>query len=272
MDPNELFSHVLNHDYSAPLLGTGVVAFKFSQHLIMLWVASLLAIILVVLTARIRTAGGSSSLGASRLAAAVEYAVILIRDNVVFPAMGEKYGRKYLNFFLSITTLIFVCNALGLIPTIHIGHVIIGGSATGNFWINLALASLTYVYGVWCAAREHGLGAYFHSFLPPGVPMFLAPLIWFIEFAGMMLKHAVLAIRLTANMMAGHLVLFSILGLVGMIISGIPYVIFQIPLALAPVAMGVAIYLLELLVVLIQTAIFCILSSIFFGMAVNPQH
>lgn len=263
MNPTELFGHVLNHDYTGVIFGGGPVAFKLSQHLVMLWIAGALAVITVAVAARAQAAGGG------RLVSAVEYAVLLIRDAVVFPAMGEKYGRKYLNFFLSITTIIFFSNFLGLIPAIHIGHFVIGGTATGNFWLNLGLATLTYAYGIWCCAREHGLGAYFHSFLPPGVPLFLAPLIWLIEFAGMILKHGVLAIRLTANMMAGHLVLFSIIGLVGMIVSVSPW---MLPLAMAPIAMGLAIYLLEILVALMQTAIFLILSAIFFGMAVNPQH
>lgn len=264
MNPTELFGHVLNHDYSGVLFSAGPVAFKFSQHLVMLWVASALALVTVATVARARAAGTGG-----RLASAVEYGILLIRDGVVFPAMGEKYGRKYLNFFLSITTIIFFCNMLGLIPAIHIGHFVAGGTATGNFWLNLGLATLTYFYGVWCCTREHGLMEYFHSFLPPGVPIFLAPLIWLIEFGGMVLKHAVLAIRLTANMMAGHLVLFSIIGLVGMIVGVSPW---MVPLSVAPIAMAVAIYLLEILVALMQTAIFLILSAIFFGMAVNPHH
>lgn len=263
MNPTELFSHVVDHAYTGTIFSVGPVAFHFSQHLVMLWVACALAVVTVAAAARARLAGGG------RLASAVEYTVVLVRDGVVFPAMGEKYGRKYLNFFLSITTLIFFCNFLGLIPAIHVGHFVAGGTATGNFWLNLGLASLTYVYGIWCCSREHGLMEYFHSFLPPGVPLFLAPLIWLIEFAGMLLKHAVLAIRLTANMMAGHLVLFSIIGLVGMIVGVSPW---MLPLSLAPVAMAVAIYMLEILVALMQTAIFLILAAIFFGMAVNPHH
>lgn len=265
MSTADLFSHVLDHQFTT-LFSVGNLPVYLSQHLIMLTFASALIVLVVASAARARVAGSS------KLAAAVEALIVTIRDEVVYPALGEKYGRKYLDFFLTIAVLILVSNLLGLIPAIHIGHFVIGGTATGNFWINLAFALMVYVYGVYCAAKEHGIGAYFGSFLPGGVPIFLAPLIWFIEFAGMILKHAVLAVRLTANMMAGHLVLFGILGLIVMIMqAGLP-IPAQMLLSLAPLGMALAIYCLELLVAIIQAGIFVVLSAIFFGMAVNPHH
>lgn len=256
--------HRISHLFSA-----GQLDFHFTQHLMMLGVAAILATVLISIAARARIAGRSS-----RLATAVEAYIVIVRDQIVFPAMGRKYGGKYLNFFLSLSTLILTCNILGLLPGIHIPgtHISIHGAATGNFSINLGLASIVYVYGIYCATREHGLGAYLHSFLPGGVPWFLAPLIWFIEWAGMLLKHIVLAVRLTANMAAGHLVLFAILGLVMIIQDGISSVFGQIGLSSLPVLLALGIYMLECLVAFIQAGIFVILSAIFFGMAVNPHH
>lgn len=266
MNPDALFSHVLDHPYISNVGYIGGVPFSITQHLIMLLVASGIVFGVTVIAVRARLAGRS------RIAGAVESLVIGIRDGVVYPAMGEKYGRRHLDFFLTIATVILVSNFLGLIPTLHVGHYVVGGTATGNFWINIALAVMVYVYGVFCAAREHGIGRYLGSFLPHGVPIILAPLIWFIEFAGMILKHIVLAIRLTANMMAGHLVLFGILGLVALIFQNFSNPAAQIGLSIIPVLMALAIYLLEVLIAVIQTAIFVILSAIFFGMAVNPHH
>ena len=88
----------------------------------------------------------------------------------------------------------------------------------------------------------------------------------------MLMKHIVLAIRLTANMMAGHLVLFATLGIIAIIIEKISSVPAQLLLSIGPILLALAIFLLELLVAFIQTAIFAILSAIFFGMAVNPHH
>ncbi|RMH59965.1 MAG: ATP synthase F0 subunit A [Candidatus Hydrogenedentota bacterium] len=265
MSTEELLHHVLDRKL-LPLFHLPGLDFNFTLHLMMLWVVSLLVVFLVARAAAARAAGGG------RLAAAVEEFIVLIREEVVYPAMGPKYGKKYMPFFLTIATLILVSNFIGLIPPIHIGPFVFGGTPTGNFWINLGLASLTYVYGIFCCAREHGLAAYFKSFLPGGVPWILAPLIWFIEFAGMFLKHIVLAIRLTANMMAGHLVLFAILGMVGMIFSNVANPAGKLFLSAGPVLLALGIYLLEVLVAMIQTAIFTILAAIFFGMAVNPHH
>lgn len=259
--------HVIDHPFDmSQFSDISGIPIYFTQHLMMLMIAAGVAFLVVMLAARGRMAG------AGRLAGAVEIFVVMIRDSIVYPALGQKYGRKYLDFFLTIAVLILTSNLLGLIPSLHIGHMVLGGTATGNFWVNIALAVMVYVYGVFCAAREHGIVAYLRSFLPHGVPLVLAPLIWFIEFAGMILKHVVLAIRLTANMMAGHLVLFGILGLVFMIFTSISSPVFQVTLSIAPVMMALAISFLEVLVALIQAGIFVILSAIFFGMAVNPHH
>jgi F-type H+-transporting ATPase subunit a len=266
MSTADLLHHVLDQEI-ASLFHVGALHFRLTQHLMMLCVAGLIVLVTANLAARTRLAGRSS-----RLATAMESIVVVIRDQIVFPAMGEHYGRKYLSFFLTLAALILTSNLLGLIPVIHIGHFPIGGSATGNFWLNLALATTVYVFGVFCAVREHGVGAYLHSFLPHGVPIVLAPLIWFIEWAGMAMKHIVLAIRLTANMMAGHLVLFAILGMIVIILNKVAFVPAQLVLSVGPVVLALAIYCLELLVAFIQAAIFVILSAIFFGMAVNPHH
>jgi len=261
-----LLEHVLDHKYFGIFELEGL-KFGLTQHLLMLIATGVCLLAMVSVAARRRVSGNPS-----RLAALVEGIILVVRNEIVYPAMGEKYGRKYLNFFLTITSLILASNILGLIPALHIGHFAFGGTATGNFWINLGLASIVYIVGIACVVWEHGLGTYLGSFLPPGVPWILAPLIWFIEWAGMLMKHIVLAIRLTANMMAGHLVLFATLGIIAIIIEKISSVPAQLLLSIGPILLALAIFLLELLVAFIQTAIFAILSAIFFGMAVNPHH
>lgn len=264
MTSEELLHHITNQPFG-PILPLAGLPFQLSQHLLMLWIASLVAILLVAAAARQRRAGGG------RLAAAAELYILAVRDGVVMPALGEHYGPKYLKFFLSISLLILVSNLLGLIPAVHVTeHFVLGGTATGNFWVNLGLASLTYVFGVFCAIREHGLGGYVKSFLPHGIPLVLAPLIWVIEFAGIIIKHGVLAIRLTANMIAGHLVIFAILGMIVILGEMMPSLKYLI--AAGPILLALAIFMLEVLVAFIQTAVFTILSAIFFGMAVNPHH
>ncbi|MEK8022517.1 MAG: F0F1 ATP synthase subunit A [Candidatus Hydrogenedentota bacterium] len=263
MTSEELLHHIINQRFG-PIVPVGALHFQLSQHLLMLWIAAAFAILFVALAARQRRAGGG------RIAAAAELFILAVRDGVVMPALGHHYGPKYLKFFLSIALLILFSNLLGLIPAVHIGHFVLGGTATSNFWINLGLATLMYVFGIFCAIREHGVGGYVKSFLPHGIPILLAPLIWIIEFAGIIIKHGVLAIRLTANMIAGHLVIFAILGMI--IILGEMMPSLKYAIAAGPVLLALAIFMLELLVAFIQTAVFTILSAIFFGMAVNPHH
>lgn len=265
MTSEQLLEHVSDAVFGNLFTVHGI-AVPFTQQLLMLWITALLALAVVTVAARVRLAGYG------RMASLVEMLIVGIRDGVVFPAMGEKYGRKYLTFFLTIAMLILISNLLGLIPVLHIGHFKLGGTATGNMFINVGLATLVYFYGVGCAVKEHGLGGYLKSFLPHGIPIVLAPFLWVIEFGGMLIKHAVLAIRLTANMIAGHLVLYAILGMILIIVEGIPNVAAQLSLSLGPIVLALAIYMLEVLVAFIQTAVFTILSAIFFGMAVNPQH
>jgi len=96
------------------------------------------------------------------------------------------------------------------------------------------------------------------------VPIYLWPLMFVIEIMGLIAKHVALTIRLFANMTAGHIVLFAFLGLI---------IIFKSVLV-SPVSIGfgIFVYFLELLVAFIQAYIFTVLSSLFIGMAVHPEH
>jgi F-type H+-transporting ATPase subunit a len=100
--------------------------------------------------------------------------------------------------------------------------------------------------------------------VPHGVPIFLWPLMFVIEIMGLIAKHVALTIRLFANMTAGHIVLFALLGLI---------IIFKTALmSLVSIPFGVFVYFLEILVAFIQAYIFTILSALFIGMSVNPEH
>jgi len=111
---------------------------------------------------------------------------------------------------------------------------------------------------------QHGFLGYFKGLVPHGIPTALLPLMIVVEFLGLLTKPFALAIRLFANMMAGHTVILALLGLI----------FFMGTYFIAPVSIGFAlfIYLLEILVALIQAYIFTMLSGLFIGMAVHQEH
>jgi F-type H+-transporting ATPase subunit a len=112
--------------------------------------------------------------------------------------------------------------------------------------------------------RHHGLVGYFKGLVPGGLPILLWPLMFVVEIMGLATKHFSLAIRLFANMTAGHVVIFALLGLIFMFKN-----IFVAPL---PLIGAVAISLLEVLVAFLQAYIFTLLSAVFIGAAVHQEH
>jgi F-type H+-transporting ATPase subunit a len=112
--------------------------------------------------------------------------------------------------------------------------------------------------------KNHGLVGYFKGLIPPGLPIFILPIMVPVELISLCTKHFALAIRLFANMVAGHVVIFALLLIIFTFKS---YVIGAVTLG------GILfVSLLEILIALIQAYIFTILSSVFIGMAVHQEH
>ncbi len=186
--------------------------------------------------------------------------------------LREMAGNDGLRFFPYIFTLflfIFVANLLGLLPTLpsipKMFHVF---TPTSHLAVTLSLAMITIsivlIYGLY----KNGF-KFFKLFLPGGVPLWLAPLIVPIEIVSFLSRPLSLAIRLFANMFAGHLILKLFAGFVvsliaaGGLMSG---------LAILPILGNVAIYLLEILVAFLQAYIFSVLSCMYLGDALHPDH
>lgn len=180
--------------------------------------------------------------------------IIFIRDEVARPNIGEKYER-YLPYLLSIFFFIWFNNMLGLIP----------GSAnvTGNIAITGTLAVFTFII-----TQVSGKKTYWkHIFNTPGVPWWLKyplPIMPIVELIGVFTKPFSLTVRLFANIIAGHIVLLSILSLIFIFAS----------IWVGPVSVIFAVFMsfLELLVAVLQAFIFTILSAIYFGAAIEENH
>lgn len=112
--------------------------------------------------------------------------------------------------------------------------------------------------------RNNGVFGYIKGLVPHGVPVFLLPIMIIVEFLGLLAKPFALAVRLFANMTAGHIVIYALISLI-FVMQSVGWAGLAIPMALF-------IYGLEVLVALLQAYIFTMLSSLFIGMAVHQDH
>jgi F-type H+-transporting ATPase subunit a len=234
---------------------------KITKFMVLETIAALLVIALFA-AATLRLRRSVAPKGA--LANMLEAMVVFIRDEVARPAIGRHDADRFLPFLLTVFFFILTCNLLGLVPW--------AGSATGALATTGALALLTFGAVIFSGMAKLGpikfwLAQVPHMDLPKPVGIILRPMIFIIELMGLCIKHFILAMRLLANMMAGHLVLAVILAF---IVASYGTLIWY-AVTPASVAGVVALSLLELLVAFIQAYIFTFLSALFIGMAVHPH-
>lgn len=190
----------------------------------------------------------------SRFLLLVELFVQYIRDGIAIPFLGENDGRKMTPLFCSFFTFILCMNLIGLAPCF--------ASATGNLNVTGALAVVTFGFIVFGSIYRNGVIGFCKSFVPSGVPVPFLFLLVPIEVVSVFIKAFALMIRLFANMLAGHMVIFSLLGLV---------VIFGY-YALPAVGVALGVYVLEVFVGVLQAYIFTLLSALFIGQSMHPAH
>jgi F-type H+-transporting ATPase subunit a len=177
--------------------------------------------------------------------------VLYVRDDIAIPNIGEKNYKKYMSYLLTIFFFILFLNILGLTP--------FGFNVTGNFTITASLAILTYLITTLTANKNY----WGHIFWMPGVPTPMKFILAPIELLGTIIKPFSLMIRLYANMVAGHVVLMSIIGLMFIFKSWIGSTL--------SFGLAFALSILEILVAFLQAYIFTMLSALYFG-AGNEEH
>jgi F-type H+-transporting ATPase subunit a len=192
-----------------------------------------------------------------------EAVLLFIRDEVARPSIGGHGADRFLPYLWTAFFFVLFSNLLGMIPG--------GASTTGNVNVTGVLALMTFGTVVTAGMRESGVAGFWISIVPHlDVPKLLKPFLWglmfFIEVVGLLIRHSVLAIRLFANMFAGHMVLSVILGFILMANGLIFY--FVMPASVAGV---IALSFLELLVAFLQAYIFTFLSAMFIGAAIHPH-
>jgi F-type H+-transporting ATPase subunit a len=194
-----------------------------------------------------------------------------LRKEVAEPALGP-YTDRFIKYIWSVFFFILTMNLLGLIPLAPVTQLVsrwpIGGTATSNIWVTATLAITTLLMMVFNGLRIGGKD--FLAHLCPG-PLWLAPILVPVELLGMLAKTFALAVRLFANMVAGHTLLAVLLGF---ILSAGAAAGAAVGFAVAvPVVLGsVAISMLEIFVAFLQAFIFTFLTTLFIGMSIVFHH
>ena len=230
-----------------------------TKHVVMLLLAATLATLVLVGTARAHTRHTHAVGRPKGFAAGLEAMVLYIRNEVIMANVGP-HGQGYAPYLLTVFFFLLFANLLGLIPY--------GSTATGNVSVTATMAILSLLVTEISGIRSQGLGYLNTVFywnremvLPMRIVMFLimSP----VEIISKFTKPFALAIRLFANMTAGHIVVLAFIGLI---------FAFKLPVGLAPLLMAVAIMLLEIFVSFLQAFIFTLLTSVFIGQMRVAHH
>jgi F-type H+-transporting ATPase subunit a len=243
-----------------PVINLGLFKIQITRFMVLELIAALLIILIFVPLAR-HVAKQRVTRG--RFMNAFEMLVLAIRDKVARASIGGHGADVFVPYLLTVFFFILFNNLFGLLPG--------GGSATGNVNVTGVLALSTFVAVMYAGVKASGWKGFFVNLVPKmELPIwlkgFLWPLMFVIEVAGLLIRHFVLALRLFANMMAGHVVIGVILGFILAAQGALYY--FVMP---ASIVGAVAITMLELLVACLQAYIFTLLSSLFIGSAAHPH-
>jgi F-type H+-transporting ATPase subunit a len=289
-----IIGHVANSPLEHPLIHLPKIMgidFSVTKHVLMLWIVA--AVIFVVITWIVRRYVRQSPdrLVPTGAAAALEGAVEFVRDSIVEPNVGRKWVRTWTPLLLTFFLFILGANVVGLIPAFDVlalaQHTVLhlpeesflarvthgGATATGNFNVTAALATISFVAIIVAGTRAHGFVQHWKNLAPKGLPWPIYFLLIPIEIMGMFVRPFALTMRLAANMTGGHIALIAILSLVfiftemfGRATAGIGVgMILSLPLA-------VGVSGLEIIVVLVQAYVFTLLTAVFIGMAIHAHH
>ena len=195
--------------------------------------------------------------------------VLYLRNDVILPNVGH-HGEGYVPFCLTAFFMILFCNLLGLIPYM--------GTATGNISVTATLAILSFIMIEIAGMRALGKGyintiVYWPHDLPIGIKAPVSLIMTPVEILGKFTKPFALAMRLFANMTAGHIAVLALIGMVftvaGMVSSNGLAALVSWPL---PVALAVGIMALEVFVSFLQAFIFMLLTAVFIGQIRESHH
>lgn len=236
-------------------LGGLVIDLSLTKHTVFLLLSALIVALVFLGTARGVRRAAAQGRPAKGFAGAMEAWALWVRQEVVLPNVGP-HGEGFAPYLLTLFFFILVMNLLGLVPW--------GATATGNIAVTGALALLSFLVIEVAGMRALGFKGYMHTifYLPPGLPTALKPLMLVImtpvEIIGKLSKPFALAVRLFANMTAGHVLVLALIGLTFLFKS------WAVGVGASVLATGIM--LLELFVAFLQAFVFTLLTSVFIGL------
>src|SRR6476661_7382075 len=287
-----IIEHVSNSGLDHPLFHLPRVLgidFSVTKHVLMLWLVA--AFVFVVVTWTVRRYLRQDRLIPSGFMNALEAVVEFIRDDITQPNVGKKWVNTWTPLILTFFLFILCANAVGLVPifdviglldyyVLHtaehsfVKQVLHGGTtATANFNVTAALATITFGAIIVAGTKAHGFVKHWMNLVPHGLAWPIYILLIPIEVMGMFVRPFALTMRLAANMTGGHIAILAILSFVflftemaGRAIAGIGVG------ALVSVPLAVGISGLEIIVVLVQAYVVTLLTAVFIGMAIHVHH
>ena len=244
------FGHIpLPHFPPVEIAGVSI-DLSITKHVVFLWLAALVLCVVAIAAAR-KNAKNRIPRGLGNL---LEVFVVFIRDEIAVMNMGQA-GLRYMPYLLTTFFFILIMNVSGLVPY--------GSTATGNISVTGGLALVAFVMIQGAAIRAQGLGPYLRH-LTGGVHWSLWPIMIPIEILGLFTKPFALMIRLFANMVGGHIVIISLLGLI--------FIFRSYVFAPVPVLFVIGLSMLELFVAFLQAYIFTMLTALFMGLGIQAAH
>ncbi|MBA3498370.1 MAG: F0F1 ATP synthase subunit A [Gemmatimonadales bacterium] len=240
----------------APLhIGGLTIDFSPTKHLVFMLLSAVLVAVVFVTSARAVARAQAQGRPAKGFAGAMEATALYIRQEVILPNVGH-HGEGFVPYLLTLFFFILAMNLLGLLPW--------GATATGNIAVTAALALMAFITIEIAGMRALGAKGYLGTifYLPPGLPTALKPIMLIImtpvEIIGKLSKPFALAVRLFANMTAGHVLVLALIGLTFLFQSWVVGGVASI--------LATAIMLLELFVAFLQAFVFTLLTSVFIGL------
>jgi F-type H+-transporting ATPase subunit a len=286
-----IIGHVSNSPIEHPLIHLPTIFgidFSVTKHVFMLWMVA--ALVFVVITWTVRRYLKQSHPIPSGFMNALEAVVEYVRDSIVQPNVGKKWVSTYTPLFLTFFVFILTANAIGLVPifdvlglvdhwVLHTGEdsfvkrLLHGGTtATGNFNVTAALATITFFVIIVAGTRAHGFVKHWKNLVPHGLNPVIYIILIPIEVMGLFVRPFALTMRLAANMTGGHIAILIIFSFIFLFAEKMGHVagvgvglVMSVPLA-------VSISALEIIVVMVQAYVFTLLSAVFVGMAIHAHH
>jgi F-type H+-transporting ATPase subunit a len=269
-------SNPLTHVVDSPLIESHSGWWLLTNHMVMLLLAALLMLLIFPAITRPYRDGKHIPTGARNFFEAI---MMYLRNDVVKPVLGH-VTDDFMPYLWTLFFFILFCNVLGLLPLdlitghlLHLGHHGHGvfGTATSNFYVTATLAIISFCVIQYTGIKNLGVSGWAHHFLG-GAPAYLAPIMIPVEFLGMLVKPFSLAVRLAANMTAGHILLAVIISFVAMATTAMGN-LGGFAVGIPAVLGAVAIMCLELFVAVLQAYLFTFLTTLFIGqMASHHDH